>query len=76
MNTGLNRWKIERPRKANWTSPIVLRSGGRELVVLQSSRGVTEVEPASGKIVWEYPDAVSIIPSRHNERWRVVSTFS
>ncbi len=63
MNSGLNRWKLERPRKANWTSPIVLKRGGRELVVLQSSKGITGVEPASGKVVWEYSDAVSIIPS-------------
>jgi outer membrane protein assembly factor BamB len=63
LETGVNRWKIERPRKANWTSPILLQSGGQELVVLLSARGVAAVEPATGKVVWEYSDGGSSIPS-------------
>jgi outer membrane protein assembly factor BamB len=63
LNTGVNRWKIERPRKANWTSPILLNSGGQELVVLLSTLGVAAVEPANGKVVWEYTDGGSSIPS-------------
>jgi outer membrane protein assembly factor BamB len=63
LNTGVNRWKIERPRKANWTSPILLNSGGQELVVLLSTLGVAAVESATGKVVWEYTDGGSSIPS-------------
>jgi outer membrane protein assembly factor BamB len=63
LDTGVNRWKIERPRKANWTSPILLKSGGQELVVLLSTPGVAAVEPATGKVVWEYTDGGSSIPS-------------
>ncbi len=61
--TGVNRWKLERPRKANWTSPVLLNDGGRKLVALQSSTGVTAVEPATGKTVWEYANGGSSIPS-------------
>ncbi len=63
LETGANRWKIERPRKANWTSPILLQSGGQELVVLLSAKGVAAVEPATGKVVWDYTDGGSSIPS-------------
>jgi len=60
--SGVNRWKLARPRKANWSSPVVLK-GNPELVALQSSKGVTVVEPATGKTVWEYADGTSSIPS-------------
>jgi outer membrane protein assembly factor BamB len=63
LATGTNRWKIERPHKANWSSPILLHSGGQELVVLLSTLGVAAVEPATGKVVWEYTDGGSSIPS-------------
>ena len=62
--TGLNRWKIDRPKKANWTSPSLLKGAdGRTLVALQSSKGVAVVEPATGKTVWSYDDGASTVPS-------------
>ena len=62
--TGVNRWKIDRPRTANWTSPLLLKSpGAPTLVALQSSKGVAAVEPASGRVVWQYTDGASTIPS-------------
>jgi len=61
--SGLNRWKLERPKKANWTSPVLLKSGNQQLVLLASSSGVAAVEPATGKIVWDYSDGGPSIPS-------------
>ena len=62
--TGLNRWKLDRPKMANWTSPALIKSaGGPTHVLLQSGKGVTAVEPATGKIVWSYTDGASTIPS-------------
>jgi len=62
--TGLNRWKLDRPRQANWTSPVlVARPGGATLVALQSSKGVLAVEPATGREVWNYSEGASTIPS-------------
>jgi outer membrane protein assembly factor BamB len=62
--TGVNRWKIDRPRSANWTSPVILKSpGAPALVALQSSKGIAAVEPASGRVVWQYTDGASTIPS-------------
>lgn len=62
---GLNRWKLERPKRANWTSPIVLQepSTGRTSVLLQSSQGVQAVDPATGKELWNYAEGSSTVPS-------------
>ncbi|MGE3314785.1 MAG: PQQ-binding-like beta-propeller repeat protein [Planctomycetaceae bacterium] len=63
--TGIARWKIERPRQSNWTSPIVLRGAdnGKDLVLLQSSKGIAAVRSATGEVAWTYSDGASTIPS-------------
>jgi outer membrane protein assembly factor BamB len=63
LDTGINRWKIRRPHKPNWTSPILINSADRRLVVLLSTSGVAAVEPVTGNVVWEYADADSDVPS-------------
>jgi outer membrane protein assembly factor BamB len=63
LETGVNRWKLDRPRKPNWTSPVLLKNGDKELVALQSSQGITAIEPATGKTVWEYSAGASSVPS-------------
>jgi outer membrane protein assembly factor BamB len=62
---GLERWKIERPRRANWTSPVVLEPSDDlpGAVLLQSSRGVQAVDPKTGKQLWKYTEGASTIPS-------------
>lgn len=63
--SGETRWQIERPRAANWTSPTLLpgRDGQPALVLLQSSKGLTAVDPSTGAIVWNYDKGASTIPS-------------
>ncbi len=62
--TGVNRWKMNRPKEANWTSPIVIpAAGGGNLVVLQSDKGVTAIDPATGKLAWEALSKADTIPS-------------
>jgi len=62
--TGRNKWKIDRPKAANWSSAIVYQVKGQEPVVgLQSSKGLLGVEPQTGKQVWNYGDGASTIPS-------------
>lgn len=62
--TGVNRWKLDRPKKANWTSPVPVKgTDGRTLVALQSSKGVAAVEPATGRVVWDYGEGASTVPS-------------
>lgn len=61
--TGEERWRIERPRAANWTSPALWTAGDITLVLLQSSAGVAAVDPLTGQTVWEYSDGASTVPS-------------
>jgi outer membrane protein assembly factor BamB len=63
--TGENRWKLDRPVSANWTSPLVLPGAKPTdaLVVLQSSKGLVALEPKTGKEKWKYAESCSTIPS-------------
>lgn len=63
LHTGLNRWKLERHKDANWTSPIKFKQDGKELVLLQSPKAVTAIEPATGSIIWNYTNGASSTPS-------------
>lgn len=68
--TGLNRWKLDRPKRANWTSPIVFTdpSNGRNSVLLQSSKGLLAVDPTTGKELWNYAEGASTVPSSASSR--------
>jgi len=63
--TGENRWKLDRPIAANWTSPLVLPGSkpADTLVVLQSGKGLVALEPRTGKEKWKYEESCSTIPS-------------
>jgi len=64
VTTGVNKWKIDRPKAANWSSAIHLTAGGPKAVVaLQSSKGILGIEPDTGLQVWNYADGASTIPS-------------
>lgn len=63
--TGISRWTMQRPKRANWTSPVVMRGStpAEDVVLLQSSAGLTAVEPFTGKVLWNYTDGAATIPS-------------
>ncbi len=61
--TGLNRWKIDRPRKANWSSPTILDGESGPLVLLQAGDGVTAVIPKTGEPAWKFAVGGSTISS-------------
>lgn len=62
--TGVNRWKLDRPKSANWTSPLLLASPGEPtLALLQSSKGLAAVEARTGRMRWQYTDSASTIPT-------------
>lgn len=63
--SGETKWKIERPRRANWTSPTILpgSDGRADLALLQSSAGLTAVDPENGTVVWDFTDGASTTPS-------------
>lgn len=63
LETGANKWKIDRPKAANWTSPVALKSGDQLVVALQSSKGVLGVLPSTGSDVFNYANGAATIPS-------------
>jgi outer membrane protein assembly factor BamB len=62
VETGESLWKRDRPRAANWTSPVALFEP-EPVALLQSSKGIQAVEPRTGEVVWEYTSGASTIPS-------------
>ncbi len=63
--TGRNLWKLDRPKAANWTSPVPLRADAKAapVALLQSSKGLLAVDPASGSRLWEYTEGASTMSS-------------
>lgn len=63
--SGETRWRLERPRQANWASPSVLRGTGDapDLVLLQCSSHFSAHDPRTGEAVWSLDAACSGIPS-------------
>jgi outer membrane protein assembly factor BamB len=62
---GTNLWKTDRPKRANWTTPVVIDrlDGAGQLVALQGSAGLDAVDPRSGQTAWSYSEGASTIPS-------------
>lgn len=65
VQTGVPRWRTDRPRRANWTSPVLLNdpATGKTLALLQSSAGISAVDPRTGEEVWSFDKGASTIPS-------------
>ncbi len=63
--TGVNLWKMDRPKAANWTTPIVWhpKDGGAPHVLLQSKEGLTAVDPATGSPLWNYTEGAATMSS-------------
>jgi outer membrane protein assembly factor BamB len=62
-DSGLNRWKIDRPKAANWTSPVLITIDSAEVAALQSSKGLLGVQPKTGSKIFEYQYGAATIPS-------------
>ena len=60
VTTGVNRWRLDRPKGANWTSPVVVADG---LVALQSKTGVDCIRTADGTTAWRYTDGADTVAS-------------
>jgi outer membrane protein assembly factor BamB len=62
--TGATLWEVPRPRKANWSSPVVINcADGKKLVVAQSGNNAIAIEPKTGKQQWELDEKCSTIAS-------------
>jgi len=54
--TGQTRWRIDRPRKASWASPVVMRSGDGQpdAVLLQGPTQLAAHRADTGEQLWAY----------------------
>jgi outer membrane protein assembly factor BamB len=61
---GVNLWRVDRPKSANWTTATVQKTGsGTEMLLLQSGKGIHAVNPKNGEVAWHYADGAATIPS-------------
>jgi outer membrane protein assembly factor BamB len=57
--TGKIVWKSARPKTPNYSSPIVLRVGGRDQLLLTGCDLVSAFDPSNGKKLWEIEGATT-----------------
>ena len=62
--TGKSLWRIDRPRTANWASPLIVkRASGETLLVLQCRESLQGVDLQSGQEKWSLDLACSSVSS-------------
>ena len=52
-------WKVKRPKKPNYPSPVVLKVAGREQLVVTGCDLVTSLNPLTGEKLWEIDGATT-----------------
>jgi len=52
-------WKRDRPKTPNYPSPIILKIGGREQLLMTGCNLVSSFDPESGDILWEIKGATT-----------------
>lgn len=57
--TGKTVWKRQRPPAPNYSSPVVLRLGGRDQLVLTGCDKIASLDPATGETIWERAGATT-----------------
>jgi outer membrane protein assembly factor BamB len=50
--TGRTSWKIKRPGKLSWSSPVVANIAGRDQLLLSGNDMVASYDPGSGRQLW------------------------
>lgn len=51
-NTGKQIWKTDRIETTGWGTPVVIRAGDRDELIVSSQRKVYAYDPQSGKALW------------------------
>jgi outer membrane protein assembly factor BamB len=74
-STGETRWRVGRPARSSWTSPIALPGQGRRktAVLLQSPSYVTAHDVQTGDELWRFAEAAAgITSSVFRDGWLLV----
>ncbi|MFN7876639.1 MAG: PQQ-binding-like beta-propeller repeat protein [Pirellula sp.] len=62
--SGVLLWRKDRPRKANWSSPVSYKNpDGRSVIVVHSGSDLVGLDPKSGDQMWMKPIACNVVPS-------------
>jgi outer membrane protein assembly factor BamB len=51
-HTGELVWKTQRPEYRGWSTPVLVRAGSREELLLNGDQGVTAYDPTTGQQLW------------------------
>ncbi|MCB1095275.1 MAG: PQQ-binding-like beta-propeller repeat protein [Verrucomicrobiae bacterium] len=52
-------WRVERPKTANYPSPIILNVGGKDQVFMTGCELVSSIDPLTGEKLWEMEGATT-----------------
>jgi len=58
--TGKERWRSEPIGKMHYRSPLVTTVGGNEQIIMETMERVSGLDPASGKVLWQYSYKVNV----------------
>ena len=51
--TGARRWLTNRTETTGWSTPIAIRAGGRDEIVISSFRAIYAYNPDNGEVLWK-----------------------
>ncbi|QDT02978.1 outer membrane biogenesis protein BamB [Rubripirellula lacrimiformis] len=57
--TGRIVWKHDRPKKPNYSSPVVVRIGDQDQLIMTGCDLVESLDPATGKVIWSVEGATT-----------------
>ena len=65
IKTGANLWKVARPRKASWSSPIIIPADGKrpQMLIALSGDRLSALNTTDGSAYWDIEGATYPIPS-------------
>ncbi len=62
--TGDTVWKKPRDERSSWTTPVVVKVGGKLQVIVNGSKRIRSYDPKDGKVIWECGGQTqNVIPS-------------
>lgn len=63
QKSGATRWKMERPGQMAYSTPLVIRVGGKDLLISTSGEQVVAYNPSNGEVAWKVRhDGYSLVP--------------
>jgi outer membrane protein assembly factor BamB len=58
--TGAEKWRIKRESSSTWNSPLNVKVNGKDRIVVQNGKGLSLIDPANGKEIWNHK--ASLVP--------------